>query len=120
MQALFFSSSTSNNQISKGQTNFQPIVMGGGVINQNGDIGNREVSFNANNQAQGGSLGLDFSMPMMPMQLVNLDKKHHKKQHKKSHSKKLQNLDDMDELNFDIHSNADLHKLVDDREAQFY
>ena len=104
MQALFFSSSSSSNQISKGQVNLTPVVMGGGVINQNGDIGNGNVNFSGTTSAQAGSFGLDFSMPMMPMQLMNLD--------------------DVAEWNANlntnnIHSRGDLDAVIQERENQF-
>ena len=66
MQALFFSSSADSNQITQGQVNVSPIVMGG-TINQNGSIGNGNVNFSGSTNAQAGSFGLDFSMPMMPL-----------------------------------------------------
>ena len=60
-------------QQADGNVSFNPTSIGGGSITVGGNVGNGPVQQGQKGEAGGASVGISASIPMMPLQLVNLN-----------------------------------------------
>ena len=60
-------------QQANGNVSFNPTSIGGGNISVGGSVGQAAVQQGQKGEAGGASVGISASIPMMPLQLVNLN-----------------------------------------------